>query len=619
MRFFLALLAAACAVGASANQLYRPPIGQAIPRQFTLATGVGDAGENLMIKTETTYLAEPTVGTINMGDCHNVCKGGKHAKHADCDLSCDEACPTRTEGKRHAFKQPFTRFEDSNEAFDGPPKVANRIQIGNHFSAMRLPSLVNTNFMAPGASFDFGFRESIGSRGEGAQAVIGENVFLFLEHWNTTPCSKATVTCQTLTYRVRIDYMLFYAKQNPETKVINTVDGPTGTLFMKLTVVDPNTKTLGEPVEECKCEKKQGDAPVEHGYIPGTPLEGYATVETDGKKRIMTGGDVLASIGSIEVPSMNEAIFTPASWLTSTYVFPAGWQLESESGKVQDVQLQDDLIIKPNMAGQRIYVSLRPSRPSLPFLEPITVRTLCLEMDQPEPRKGEKFRLVPPDNPALTKLAQITKGSRFRGPWDQMRLWIATDYATLDQIGKKLIPAPGGETYLRELWNCVQAGAVELESSKLVQMAQPSLLLGGDNVSADAAAWLVQYRMNKSPKDMVAYLRSNAEKLPTPAGSAVLRGGARDRLQGIVGALLASGQSDAVALALEITDKNRRPEKIVWQVAESLPGVTDPAAVGQILTWFEAMPAAEKKNVPVNISPSLPAALQERAANLNYS
>jgi len=605
MTHLFALLILAGGSTIPADGLYTPPINQPIRISHALAGNVGANGESAMVDLVVTYVGDPTTARVEVGDCNNICNGAKHAGHAQCDLSCDTACGP--ENRWHRFEYPFVSYEDTNATFDGPAPTGNRSKMSQELARYGMPTSVNTEFMSPSGVMARPFTDSAG-RNQNFSTFYGKANF-YRDHWNKAPCSRSPLTVEVRTYKVRFDYLLYLAKRQRDGSYVATEKGPSGTMYTKMSVVDPNTQLLSDPIVDCKCEQK-ADEPKEHGFLPGGSLDGYAYVEEDGKRRPMTGTDISTCIAGIEVPDMNEAIFTPGPMLTATYCFPAGWQLESISGDVQDVQLQDDLLISPGLAGQPIVASLRPANP---WFAAVTVRTLCLEMSQPEPRSGQKFRLVPPRTPGLAKLARMTRASRFRGPWDQMRLWIATDMATYAEIRKKLIPSPGPDTYLRELHNVVKAGAIHLGHPKVERMTDLSLLLG-ENVNPEAAGWLVKHRLLTSPDATIAFLTQNAAKLPSPPPSRPDPEMRPDRLMQSVSALLGLGTEKSVKGALAVADVCHRPAAVVYRISQELSSLTDEAAAAALVTWLEGLPTETRKGLAVDVHPSLPESIRDRMA-----
>jgi len=108
---------------------------------------------------------------------------------------------------------------------------------------------------------------------------------------------------------------------------------------------------------------------------------------------------------------------------------PAGTMLISDDPAVQDMFLAEDFIhdwsAEASLAGP-------PS--------PKSVRVHCAEIMQKEPTPRTRFALLAAPNDNVAMAASQTASSRFRGPWDQARVWALTDFADLAEINRRLIP-----------------------------------------------------------------------------------------------------------------------------------------------------------------------------------
>jgi len=95
------------------------------------------------------------------------------------------------------------------------------------------------------------------------------------------------------------------------------------------------------------------------------------------------------------------------------------------------------------------------------------VRVACTQMGKDEPTSKTKFAIASPTDGNLKRLAQYTVNSRFRGAWDQVRMWIYTDGATYDEIAKKMTPMVAKPTYLQELDRVLKGGISTAKRKKL--------------------------------------------------------------------------------------------------------------------------------------------------------
>lgn len=560
---------------ALAQQILDPPLNQPhTVHNVILPNSDGTrSGHDVAVYFTTIYLKrDPDTKTV-LAVCHNDCNGKKHPSHDKCDLSCDIHCVGDYGPELHQISAPLFLFATADKDGNPLPNSDYVTQINRDFEKYGLPTLTNANVFVPPTSRSRDSKDGLwhdfipqsdrpSELPFWARYGYYENL---VHHWNQTPCSSSPLVGTVRHYLVRIDYSINtvqnhsdgkggFEQSDPDPTI--TDQGPKGAFYLLESVLVPGSVAPGPPVVHCLCDPKPQDTPVEHGYIPGTsPLdEGQAYVKDDSGVRPMLYSDLNHLVGDIVVPNMNHALFTPASWLTSTYHIPAGWQLQSESGTVQNVQIQDGFTIGP--AGiDDFLASLNPKYPDIFKQDPIDIRVLCMNMLRHEPNAKEKFRLVPPTNPALTKLAQITHGSRFRGPWDQIRLWIATDHATYDDIGKLLRPLPTRARYLFELVRCIDAGAISASDPYLPKMIKVQDLLE-DGVDGHEAQWLTSYQLEKDPKLTRSFLVANATKLPSEKNLKLPdRNQIPNRLTAVAQALLATGDPNDVKTLKEVLSK----------------------------------------------------------------
>src|SRR5688572_26720721 len=265
-------------------------------------------------------------------ECSNPCKGKKHAKHSECDKSCDDKCPAGSSHRRWLSASYSELAKEGN----GPPAKSHGDTLDAEYTKFGLPGTIRgqTTLDANGVFGTYGYFPT--------PSVTSND-----EHWNQSPCSNSAKIYKGARFIVDVEYSL---SETDDKRKIN--QGPKGTLRYSVVIPIDGTGTFTTPpVVNCKCEQTQtapavGEQPG-HGSIPGrTPTGGdYAWVEQNGMRRPLTGGDVGHLISSISVPNMNEAFFTPNPAPWGPALIPAGWELECIDGSGQDVQLQEDLMI----------------------------------------------------------------------------------------------------------------------------------------------------------------------------------------------------------------------------------------------------------------------------------
>lgn len=106
-----------------------------------------------------------------------------------------------------------------------------------------------------------------------------------------------------------------------------------------------------------------------------------------------------------------------------------------------------------------------------------SMRTLCMNMNLKEPAKSVSYFPYRATDPVVPMLARITDASRFRGAWDQARIWIYMDRATLDQLSEKLVGGMSISGYLMALGDVARAGGLD-DKALAGGLFDPSLLAG---------------------------------------------------------------------------------------------------------------------------------------------
>ncbi|MCB0826442.1 MAG: hypothetical protein KDC26_09650 [Armatimonadetes bacterium] len=108
------------------------------------------------------------------------------------------------------------------------------------------------------------------------------------------------------------------------------------------------------------------------------------------------------------------------------------------------------------------------------------MRTHCLDMTLKEPAPGVKYYPYAQPDSVLKNLTQITNASRFRGPWDQARIWQYTDMATFKDIGERLFPSISLRQYVDNLLEVSKAGGYEGMDMAKNKQFEPMLLTAVD-------------------------------------------------------------------------------------------------------------------------------------------
>lgn len=563
-----------------------PTDGQTKSSEFLLGIGSG-------VETTSTYTREDDTRQP-LFTCVRECEGKKHTEHSVCDLSCDKACPaTEQHGRPHVYSFPGDTTELAPEG-NGAPARPHADQLNRDFTRFNFPSTwqarnalrrVELALIRTRDYFDAVFRA---------------------DHWNETPCSSSTKSVNCVTYTVTVQYTLFDTNGQTVTR------GPSGTLRYRVRIPVWREVTEGEKETNCKCERKQ-EGTLEHGYLY-QPSEAYAFIEEDDKKRPLTGSDINTLVNSVTVHDMNNATLSyTANWMGEVFI-PAGWEFECTMGGGQGVQLVDDLRFMAFPGNGEIRLSLAP-----PWVlrDEKKLRVMCTEINKPEPTADMTYRLVPPRHAPLARAAQIARVSNFRGPWDQMRLWIASDQATYKEVEDKLFPPPLESQYVTALRQLAQAGAIDpmearyqrLMEARLVFMPVPDLA---------AVRWLVMMRATSDPAKLCAEVRGLAKEI-----AAVLEEEGGARLVGeVVGLLALEAGDEGVRTALwcvetAVPEAHRRAVVDAGsELALALERTKDADVATALLDWIEKHKPMAATAGLATINPELPTALRERALGL---
>ena len=576
-------------------------LGKEVGFLAAMALAVSAAGQSVTKDYEFAFkgvklIATATVESKGEGPnialfrCEEVCKGKKHAKHEDCDDSCDIPC---YKDRKHSYFGFLKELAELGEG-DQPPKKPHKVGVGEVFEKFGMPTSAK-----PSAAMSH-------MEATALEAIKFEVTDIQKTCWNRKPCSSSTAFVNSIRFVVKIEYELVAFEGE---KVVAT--SPKNTIRVAIAVPAPKKDqviTVSEPAVSCKCEVVQ-KVPDKTGFLPGYRNEDeYAFLEENGQRRTVTGREIGSMVTEISVQNMNRAVFTVAPGMGKCFI-PAGWELESLTGEVQNVQLQEDLWIEAMPWPQRVQA----------FLAPITLRTLCLEIDKPEPSPAHKFRFVPPSTPALARLARGVRESSFRGPWDQARAWIATDYSTYEEIRQVMLPAPSKRTYLYEMHSAAKALAFAPDDKRADAVMELALLVEPKNDHA-AAAWMLRQKLAKNGKATMDWVKangSNFHKLFTEADAVAY-----------IAHLAASAsemQSEEAKMTavhlLTLAVPNEKRAEVgetdgAVRVAYELVTTNSPKVADAILDWLEQVKPSYGPSMAKNISASLPENIKERAKKL---
>ncbi len=508
-------------------------------------------------------------------DCINKCQGKKHIRHEDCDLSCDTKCQL----KHELSSQPEGIYN---------PDASTIKEISAAFAKVGSP--LGSEWQQKGLMPDFEpkFEEILKKIGESDKYTWKKR----FPHWNNFPCSYLAKNFDIEDWYLVAEWQVFRIDKAADGREIR-VAGPKGKLpFAYIYLINADSEKNDNPRELCRCkvvmtekeekflkyvdefEAKKKKQKEEGGNTGEKPPTGGNSGKPDIPKEDKPGGGdekapepALPKDGKVGMElfpkdleqcnfevvcnSMSEAVCTG----TNPYSFPIeveippGTLCVPEDSSYQTCQFATRCRIAMP-ANSTVSFPVRFS--SGPFVDfsPFgfsTARISCLEMLKKEPEAKVKFRLDANYDFRLIRLAEKIDRESFRGPNDQVRIWIATDKATYQDIEKHLLPAPGGGTYLRLVYEVNRITGIDFEEPEYQKCLDPMLLTEGGNFDGLAARWCVQKMIETKPNQLVTVLKKNSPNFLTLLDKGESE---RRRFAEIFGAMLTSQNANLTMEAI---------------------------------------------------------------------
>jgi hypothetical protein len=213
----------------------------------------------------------------------------------------------------------------------------------------------------------------------------------------------------------------------------------------------------------------------------------------------------------------------------------------------------------------------------------------------------------------------MSNQARFFGPWGQVRLWIDTERARLDEIGKVLVPGPSASMDLRELHTLVQERLIEPDP-KADAKIMDSKLLAALNAQTEALEWFLGWKVRNDRAATPKSVRSAGKAMAAHFEGRSPQDAA-EGLANLAGALARTGD-DGTAAALDLL-ADQALEPYLAQTAAgpglgpllmALATTQDAALAGRLLDLAEKHPGPSARLACLNVSPNLPQAVRDRAA-----
>lgn len=492
-------------------------------------------GERNWVEAKITFKPSAKPTDDGMIACSSLCNGAKHLLHTECDTTCDKPCSDTHE----YFRSPNVTFVGTNSFIKDAQKFGLGENSCNPFAASindKLYSIASLN-----------------------------TVTNKLKHWDTTPCSSSYKTAELLRYEVVVAYQFFRNDLGPDGTLI-LVQGPSG-------VVDAGGLTVpslefidGKTSVQCRCSIVQEDVKDE--------TSSNVMIINGAGRHVMTTKEE-ADLGfTVTCESMNTCTveITNPGIEEFTCVIPPGTQFECVDGSAQNEVLCETLTIKVGK-----YETVRASIDTKSLIGPkATGRAACLNIHKPEPDSSKKFKLSSVRTSDVTALARYQERERFRGAWSQVRMWIATDQASRDEIGKVLIPKPTVGMYLRSLFEVAKVTHLEL-GDKFKACFEPGLVFGGTGTNA-STEWYVTQWAKRDPKGFASWVSKNWAKLTEECLGDTADPVEVEHVSDLVTALARSTDPQLQALAAECLTK-AVPESKRSQVAKF-------GALNAVMAWL---------------------------------
>jgi hypothetical protein len=431
-------------------------------------------------------------------DCIAVCKGKKHKKHEECDLSCDEICK-----KKHpiSIKGMAIRLEKDRENMT---KESGRLAKG---------------FGMPGGPQNWSSATSNALR-QLESATKAEKTEFDAGH-DPVPCASTTrfygYNRETVWVKGEFWKVGYYMSRGMKTPIEERLQSHEGKV---LDLYHPQRDSIGswKPAVNCKCTQATGEPPSE-------PAPGQSVIPTAGRTPTYSG---------LRPPPVRTPTYSGLGWRKSdgTVVIPdekkvkvtctgkdlsnAEIQIENNSGASYEVSIQPGTRLIPDNAGTQtmtcmgnqkatvaagattiLQVALSPE-PILARLAAIPIRVACAEMNKKQPTGDTKFSIVAPSDILLQNICGMEDSGFLRTTTAQVRVWIYTDSASLGEIKKHLATGLSEGMYLNALFSLDQAGE-DLTQTRYRKLLDPALLTA-PTATREATIWYANFLRDLDPK-----------------------------------------------------------------------------------------------------------------------
>jgi hypothetical protein len=433
--------------------------------------------------------------------CDQVCLGGKHKNHGECDLSCDKQC-----AKNHHFT--IRGYYE---------------ELRDNMNKMTADSGALTASGAAGADPPDWSSEVCHALKEAEQAVTKEVVDMTPPHVKK-PCNQndryygyKPSQFQVHAELHKVGFYMTKGQRTPINALLGTLDGVVALLY------HPSRDVMEEDnAVVCKCQKveipeifpaiiPEEDWPWwDPGFIWEDP-GGKPCPPGDNVKITAHGEDL--NHGVIEVD--NE------SGKDGKCVIPPGTLLVSDDPLSQTMVVLELLeALCPANTHTSLVVSIAPEGAYSPTT--MKPKVACTEISKHEPSPNTKMHLSPPLDDHLTSVCRMYKKEHIHfGGLDQARVWLCLSHSTLDQMNKILFPRVSQGTYLNAL-NDVASTGVDVDSGDYKQCSDLTLL-DGSTSRTESVNWFVRLWERRDLKAFTAFAKGlvGREKATMASGQAI--------------------------------------------------------------------------------------------------
>lgn len=540
---------------------------------------------------------EAKLDQISIAYCSQSCRGGKHVLHAECDASCDRACTEIHQYELHA-RASLTAAENDAAYNKLREKLSELKKQMPHGSIIE--GLEKDAFGKDKASHDVSFK---------------------WKHWNSKQCSYAVRRMMGWVYPVECHWTISQDVKDAEGKP-TVKEIASGKMFAYIKI--PTDQFEDRPATEvCRCqevEQDEEDPPTPHKMSFDPPETAF--IEKCGPPEVPCSGSDLKKFDfSVECTDMNQGV------CTATNFMPMPVDLCMQEGTVLecvDESDQDTLCVE----GCRLHlIAANPIAGicgsgfvATPVSAPI--RLQCLNLHKGQPSRSKKYVPVTGSD-ALVKLAKFQKKQLIAGPWDQIRTWIYTDHASLDEIAKVMLPPPSEGAYLKAAYQLsTLVPTIDWGSEPYRHCLEPTLIVG-NVASREATSWLVGELARIDPVGLANWVDTHAAEFAPLWTNANLAVNPK-HLADVASALCESKNAQVRAsgrrflLGTVPSDKraliaaNRGLEGLAFSMVHN----PDAAEVDEALAVAEAYPSASIAFGLLNLDKGLPEATRARAAKL---